>query len=85
MAEVIMKSRIKAMSKLKLFITIEGLSNSCFAKIKFYETDAHISFFSRPGLEFVCKWKFEKIYYNEELKILFHKHNSSIAEERKEH
>lgn len=84
MAEVIMKSRTKAWDELKLFKTIEDLSYAYFARISINGTVASISFFSRPGMEFVCKWKFDKYFFTEELKILFHKHNSSITEERKE-
>ena len=84
MAEIIMKSRTKSWDNLKLFATIEDLSYTYFARISFEKTVVSISFFSRPNIEFVCKWKFDKNYFNEDLKILFHKHNSSIKEERKE-
>ncbi len=84
MAEVIMKSRTKSWDKLKLFRTIEDLSYTYFAGLSFTETVASISFYSIPHMEFVCKWKFDKNYFDEDLKNLFHKHNSSLKEERKE-
>lgn len=84
MAEVIMKTRTKAWDHLKVFTTVEDLSYAYFARISSNKTVTSIAFYSRPNMEFVCKWKFDTCYFNEELKSLFHKHNSSIIEERKE-
>ncbi|MBV6480232.1 MAG: hypothetical protein HGGPFJEG_03085 [Ignavibacteria bacterium] len=73
---VLIKSRTKGWDQIKLFNTIQDLSGSYFARIYSNSDTISISFYSRPNLEFVCKWKFQKHFYNTELKNLFNKHNS---------
>lgn len=64
------------MNQLKLFQMIDELSRCHFARIREKNGTVYITFFTRPEMEIVCKWTFEKYFFNKELKDLFNKHNS---------